>query len=349
MNLIRSRLQLLSKSENPIIWLLFLITLIVYGNSVFNDYALDDSLVITQNDFVKKGLSGIKDIFTTDSFTGFFKQDKELVQGGRYRPLSLATFAAEYSLWGLKPALSHSINVLIFGLLIITLLKTLKTVFRFLMPNQEWALVTFFGTLIFAVHPVHTEVVANIKGRDELLAVLFMLLSLVFSIRSLVSPSIKNIAAAGLLFFAALLSKENALALLAIFPVILLLDFRRTKFLRFALTLFVLIISASLYLIIRIRVTGGLTEGVSDELMNNPFLHADPGQKSATILYTLILYLKLLVFPHPLTYDYYPYHIDLREWDDIAVLFSLFLNAGLIALSIMIHKKNRFVAFGMLF
>ncbi len=45
-------------------------------------------------------------------------------------------------------------------------------------PDVKNIPVAFVAALIFAVHPVHTEVVANIKGRDELLAGIFFLLSL---------------------------------------------------------------------------------------------------------------------------------------------------------------------------
>ena len=66
----------------PVIILAF--PFLIYFNTLFNQYALDDSIVITDNIFVKEGFAGIKDIFTTETFTGFFKKKKDLVQGGRY-------------------------------------------------------------------------------------------------------------------------------------------------------------------------------------------------------------------------------------------------------------------------
>src|ERR1017187_8512399 len=106
-----------SKSRFPsVYWLLLAIAMVVYGNSIFNNYALDDAMVITENAFTQKGISGIKDILTADTFFGFFKENTNNVAGGRYRPLSLVTFALEYQFFGLSPHFSHFINILLFGL-----------------------------------------------------------------------------------------------------------------------------------------------------------------------------------------------------------------------------------------
>ena len=74
-------------------WILMILVFILYANSLTLDYALDDSIVITDNQFTKEGISGIPDIFSYDTFVGFFGTQKQLVAGGRYRPLSLALFA----------------------------------------------------------------------------------------------------------------------------------------------------------------------------------------------------------------------------------------------------------------
>ncbi len=49
--------------------ILFAFTFIIYGNTLQNEYALDDGIVITNNDFVQSGFAGIKDILTYDSVT----------------------------------------------------------------------------------------------------------------------------------------------------------------------------------------------------------------------------------------------------------------------------------------
>lgn len=313
-------------------------SIVLYSNTLTHQYALDDSIVITENQFTKKGFKGIRDIFTNDSFTGFFKTKKELVQGGRYRPLSMATFALEYQFFGEKPFVSHLINILLYmltGLVIwIFLLRILKgstdNVFSEFLP--------LFATLLFIFHPVHTEVVANIKGRDEILALLFSIVSMVLVIRYAEIPKIYLIFLASLCFFLALLSKENSITFLILIPSALIL-FKYPGLKKSSWIVLSLSITALIYFIIRMNVAGGLKSAVPDELMNNPFLHATPGERTATIIYTLGVYFKLLVIPHPLTFDYYPYHIGLQSWNPL-ILIILVLYLGLILISVYLLLRS---------
>jgi len=70
-----------------------LFAFLLYSNSLFFKYTLDDTLVITENKFTKQGITGIKNILNNDSFVGFLGENKNLLPGGRYRPLSQITFA----------------------------------------------------------------------------------------------------------------------------------------------------------------------------------------------------------------------------------------------------------------
>jgi tetratricopeptide (TPR) repeat protein len=73
-------------------------------------------------------------------------------------------------------------------------------------------------------------------------------------------------------------------------------------------------------------------------------------QKYATIIYTFGKYLLLLIFPHPLTHDYYPYQIPKVSFDNIVVVISVIVNVALFIYAIytVYTKKNR-IAFGLLF
>ncbi len=329
--------------------LVFAIPLLLYINTLRNDYALDDSIVITENIYVQEGIRGLKDIFSNDSFTGFFKKKKDLVQGGRYRPFSVATFAMEKSVWNNNPAISHLINALIYSLLCLILFHTLHQVFVYLAKEDIAIPVAFISTLIFAAHPVHTEVVANIKGRDELLAVLFGLLSLHLLLKYIRFGKTQHVLLSGILLFAGLLSKENALAFLFVPALLIVLKYHAKLKSRYAAGFLVLGMVSCLYLIIRWKVVGGFSTGRVNELLNNPFLNAQENQKIPTILYTLLLYLKLLVFPHPLTYDYYPYHIALQTWSNPLVIISLVLYLILLVLPFYYFRKKKSITFGIAF
>jgi hypothetical protein len=108
---------------------LFLLGLLLYGYTVTFDYVLDDKIVLSENSFVKKGVVGVWDILTTDSFEGYFGRQQDLVAGGRYRPLSLVTFAIEYQFFGLRPSVSHFFNVLLYALTGLLLFRVLCLLF----------------------------------------------------------------------------------------------------------------------------------------------------------------------------------------------------------------------------
>ena len=97
-----------SKSAKINYFLVFILissfAFILYGNTLNNGYAYDDGIFITKNEFTKKGIAGIKDIFSHDSFYGEPSlRNYNLVEGGRYRPLSIATFAIEYQFFRNSP------------------------------------------------------------------------------------------------------------------------------------------------------------------------------------------------------------------------------------------------------
>ncbi|MEZ5054780.1 MAG: hypothetical protein R2807_08505 [Chitinophagales bacterium] len=147
-------------------FILILLAFVLYGNTIFNEYSLDDRLIVTENPYVQNGLAGIDDIFKSNYF-----QSKDVTLDKR--PVTVSTFAIEYQFFGANPHVSHFINVLLYALLLIVLFQTLKRVFKL---DTLHYLLPFLATILYAVHPIHTEVVASLKNRDELLVMLFGLL-----------------------------------------------------------------------------------------------------------------------------------------------------------------------------
>lgn len=327
-------------------------TFILYANTFTNDYALDDLLAIKGNAFTKKGFSGIKEIFSYDSFTGFFGKQKKLVAGGRYRPLSIATFAIEYGvLKDFKPGFSHFLNVLFYAitgiLLFIILSKLIKSPKNL---NKNWYTgIPFIATLLFIAHPVHTEVVANIKGRDEIFALLFSLLTTWLILLYLGKKRFYYLPFAAFTFFLGLLSKENTIMFLAIIPLTLYF-FTKVPLQKNLLTLIPILGATFIFLYIRFLVLGYLNSSdLPRELLNNPFLDATTSQKYGTILYTLGLYIKLLFFPHPLTHDYNPYQVPLVGMTDIRALIPLVIYIVLIYVAFRFYRKKHLISYGILF
>jgi len=336
--------------KNRIIFIgIAILCFFLYGNTLTNDYALDDSLVLTQNQFTRRGFKGLGDIFTYDSFTGFFGVEKALVAGGRYRPLSLASLAVETEFFEMNPFISHLVNILMYILTCYLLYLVLAS----LIPNtgKKWMdSIPLLATFVFLVHPIHTEVVANIKGRDEMMILIFSLLATLCAIKLVdeEKPGLRYLLMLGsaVSLFLGFLSKENAITFLAIIPAALYV-FKRVPVTKIIVIILPMVVATLLFLYIRHRVLGASISDPIDELMNNPFVYATTPEKYATILYTLGIYMKLLLFPHPLTYDYYPFHIKIVDWSNLVVIASTIAYLALIVYAIwgtLARKTGGFAA-----
>lgn len=329
--------------------LLILLSFGLYSACLPFDYVLDDKIVISENQFTKKGFGGMWKILTTESFEGYFGEQRNLVEGSRYRPLSIMSFAAEYGVIGeLNPKISHIINILLYGLTGILLMMVLSMMFRNSKSKWWWS-IPFLAALIFIVHPIHVEAVANIKGRDEIMAMIFSLMALYGSLRYMDDKKLLWNIFLGFSFFLGLLSKENAITFLAVIPMTIYFfgkfDFSKVKNIFISLG-----ISTVLYIIFRMTSVGALNlnQQITD-LMNNPFYGMNPIEKMGTIMYTLGKYIVLMFWPHPLSHDYYPYAIPKSSLFSLIPLLSL-VGYGLLAwIGYKGWKKKSIYAYSILF
>lgn len=340
--------------KNPRIkYILAAFAFLLYANTFTHDYTQDDAIVIYENMYTKQGFAGIPGLLTKDTFHGFFKTEgkDKLVSGGRYRPLTPIMFAIEYQIFGRNPMMGHLINVLLFSLLVLLLFKVLTELFHQKDQQEEWKWIIAIAVALFAAHPIHTEAVANIKGRDEIMTLMGSLGALLFAIRNTKTPSLRNKIGMMLSFFLALMAKENAITFLAVIPLSLFLF--KGRQLKTALSpLLGLGVATLLFIIIRISVLGMDFGGGSFELMNNPFIKIQgnqyvpfsAGEKLATILFTLGKYVALLFFPHPLTHDYYPRHIEIMTFADWRVLLSVLVYLSMIVMFFKFWKKKPLIS-----
>ncbi len=335
-------------------WIIAALGFILYTNTLFHDYALDDAIVITENMFTQQGISGIPGLAKYDTFYGFFKEEGKanLVAGGRYRPLTPIFFAVEQTLFGGSPLMSHLINALLYGGLCALLFFTLQRLLIGRLDQNTATRVALLAAGLFAAHPLHTEVVANIKGRDEILALLGSLTAWWMTLKALDERRPALVLGAGLALFLALLSKENAITFLAVIPVSLWF-FRKDWSLPNATSLWPLAAATLAFLVIRGAVIGWTTGEPPLEMLNNPFVKLVGNQyvffsgaeRWGTILFTLLLYLKLLVWPIPLTHDYYPRHIAIHDLGDPLVWLSILLHLGLVVIIIRGWRSRSLPAF----
>ncbi|MFK8102703.1 MAG: hypothetical protein AB8G15_09265 [Saprospiraceae bacterium] len=331
--------------------ILFCLGVGLYVQTINYDFVLDDKIVITDNNYTKKGFSGIVEILTTESFQGYFGQQYNLLEGGRYRPLSIVTFAIEYGLFGLNAKVSHFVNILLYGLTGILLFRILTLFFPMKEDQTYWYLnLGFVATALFLAHPVHSEVVANIKGRDEILTLLGALAAMYYSLKYVATEKNTYLLLSCVLFFLALLSKENALTFLAIIPLSIYF-FSTYSFAKIAKATLPLLGVAILYLIVRTQVIGYLLNPGKEitNIMNNPFYGLSKGEELATVFYTLGMYIKLSLFPHPLTHDYYPYHVPVLNWGDFRAILSLLVHLALGVYAVLGLRNKNVIAYGILF
>jgi tetratricopeptide (TPR) repeat protein len=344
-----SLLRIVHWDKKKFQWGAILVTMlafILYIPTVNYDYALDDGVVIGENVHTQKGWKGIGALLTKDSFHGYYSfytqqhnVQYEYLPGGRYRPLSIITFALEHSLWGDKPGVSHFINVLLYGL---TGLVLFYWLYRYI--TSFW--VALLAALLFIAHPTHAEVVANIKGRDEILSFLFLTLTLTFALKNREEFTRSKLwhFFSLLCFGLALLAKENGLMFLVILPLTMYCFGKAplNQLLRKALP-YALIVGV--YLFIRFFITGFSLKNSTD-VMNNAFLNASFTERYATIVYILGQYFKLFLFPFPLSWDYGYNQIGYRTFLEPQVIAILLLNMGLLALGFWRLPKKDIVAYG---
>lgn len=315
------------------------IAFLLYANTLSHDYTVDDATVLANNKQTIQGVKAIPDIFTSSYRKGFWDRKESL-----YRPLSVAMFAIEWQIAPNNPHLSHWINVILYAITGAVLFVFLKTLF-----NENKIYLAFFVALLFIVHPIHTEVVANIKGRDEILSFLFSVLAMFFLTKGFDKKNMGFNILCGTFFLLALLSKESALTLIAIAPLLLLI-FRGANFRSAVISASPFFVSALVYLIIRASVLGGISNFTEILPINNSLVAStDFVVQKATAIFILGKYLLLLFIPHPLSFDYSFNRIANRGFADAGVLISLLFFLYVLFFSIKNIGKRNVSAFGILF
>lgn len=340
-------------------WCVFAFAFLIYANTLLHDYTQDDAIVIYDNMFTQEGVSGVPGLLKYDTFYGFFKTEgkAKLVSGGRYRPLTPIMFAVEYQFFGASPGAGHFISVLLYSLLCMLIYNLLVLM---LLPNMKeqkgFYLFVLFASLLFAAHPLHTEVVANIKGRDEIMSMMGAVLALYYSLKYIDGKRRLNVLWAALAFFLGLMAKETTITYLAVIPLAVYF-FRSVTLSKVLFPMVGVAASAVLFLIIRFSVLGMDFGGAPMELMNNPYLKIDGnsyvpfsfGEKAATIIYTLGKYIQLLIFPHPLTHDYYPRHVEIMSFGNWQVILSVLTYLGMLVVAFKGLKSKNLISFCILY
>jgi len=316
------------------IFILLILTIGVYSNTLKNGFVFDDYFIIIDNIFIKdwKNLSGLlsKDYFSRSG-------------EATYRPVVTLSYFVDYSLWGLKPYGYHLTNVLIHSV-------NAVLVFLFVLLLIKGRRAAFLAALLFAVHPVLTEAVNAISLREDLLIVFFLLPAFLLFLK--VSNSSMNkirwwtfYILSLLLYLLALFSKEMAIT----FPLLLIgyhfcfkdkEEWQKGNSFFYYLSSYVVVTIFYLFLYLAPFINPNLT----------PFgYHRAEGLSSPNTLtrllalpQVLLKYLWLIMVPWELKADY----VIKVSWS--SVLFSILLLSIIGATVFHLSKRYRKELFGLL-
>jgi tetratricopeptide (TPR) repeat protein len=347
----------IAASRLPPYVLLAAVAVLVYGQTLRFGYVLDDSLFITDNQAVLQG--SFSQLWTQHSMSGV----QGAVNQGRYRPLTLTMFAIEHKIAPHTPTLGHAVNILLYAATACVLYELLLFWFaalqRFLVPTNDLYQNTLYqntpftisayhaapallATLLFVLHPTHTEVVANIKSRDILLGAFLSLSAITTVLRGTrnylqlqqlsSNQSSKNTdnqsgkfpvffvlhgMAAALLFAGAILSQEGSVVFVVLAPITVWLCLPvswRTVVVAWIPS----VVATALVLLLRASVVGSL--GIvsanasadssdtaiqwSQMIVNNPYAFGGWVEHLPTKVSILGRYIVQLFYPATLAFEY---------------------------------------------
>jgi tetratricopeptide (TPR) repeat protein len=271
---------------------------LVYANALANGFAFDDVFVVQTNTRVHD-LGNLRDIWLTPYWPQF---GPEL---GLWRPFVIFGYALQWAVVGDAPWFFHLVNLLLHA-------AATGLVYALLRSLQAGRAAAFAGAIVFAVHPVHTEVVANVVGQAELIAALTTLSACLIHASRPRGTDVDWTRRIGLLmlFAAGTLAKESAIVLPAL---LIALDAAQGRvrpergslaaYARsMAMPLFLFAAAAGFYFALRVDVLGSI--GGADAAPSLPFLRQE--HRVLVAFRAWVEYIRLLAFPLDLSADYSP-------------------------------------------
>lgn len=270
---------------------LVLTSMSVFGNSLRNGFVWDDNVYLVNNPAYRE--FDLTRIFTT------------LANGVEYLPVRDLSYAIDFAIGGGSQTVFHATSVLIYSLTVLCVFGYARLAYQLIHPDVTEKLeksslaVGFFTALLFAVHPIHCEVVNFISCRNALLATFFFFVSAIFFLRFLASgqesPARLIAYATSITFFLlSIFSKANSIIL----PLVMLLhvsSLPKERRKRGALSSlpFIAVAVASFFLLTAIAAKANIiTDRMEDWTVNGSIT------KLVKALQIMVFYLGKLVYPY---------------------------------------------------
>jgi hypothetical protein len=330
--------------------LIAVMAVVAYHNSFAGELVFDNSKIIKDNS-----------LLVADNNTWTILTSNYWAPGPSdlYRPLTIYTYYINYKLlgWGDDPHGYHVWNLILHilnGFLIFFLVSRIS----------GRSLVGAFAAVLFVVHPVATEAVTNIVGRADLMAMFFVLVAFLLHIYGSMAEGGRRFiyyALGALCIFLGLLSKESAIAAIAVFAAFdLVLLWPRLRgetdgggigrwlLARLSSCYVFYVVAIAAWLIIRYL---ALNSGQMDSVYVTPFT-ANPLDyapflwREATAIVMLGLYLVRLVWPVTLSADYSYNQVPVvASALNPAFLVSLVALALIILLGVLLWRRSPIASF----
>lgn len=309
---------------------------VIHVDSLRNDWALDDHPVIARNPAAHSPGAALAAAFSP------YWPPEDGLSAGLYRPLTVLSYGVDWAFSGGRPWWFHLVNVLLHGA--VTGLVVLVAA-AWLPPVG-----TLVAGLVFAVHPVHVEAVANVVGRAELLAAGWLLLAILAARRYRSAFHGSRRWWLGLTVLAAVaaqLSKEHGVVAIALLGLDHVLERSRPGQAPrpSAADLYLSVAAATIaYLYLWQAVSGDFVAAAAVA----PLRNLTTTQRLAAVLPVQLDVLRLLVWPWDLAPEYGPQTIPVREsWTWIAALGGA-VTMAIMTLGVLVVRRAPAVSFGLL-
>ena len=266
-------------SERLRLFLLISACVVVYGNSLGNSFTFDDGLYILRNPLV-----------THFSVPALFRPVQTSTAYRLFRPVTFASYALNWWAQAAKPFTYHLVNLLLQIVVTLLIYFLLRKLLASVEPSTSAA---FAAALLFAVHPIHTEAVASIVGRSELLAAGFLFAAWLLHMQDWTVLSL-------LCFALALLSKESAIVFI---PLAVAGDWVQGKWRdwrRYGYFAGV----AAIFVAWMWRVQGGRLGVGKVAFLDNPLANIPASWRILNALRIVWKYVALQIYPATLSADY---------------------------------------------
>jgi len=302
---------------------------LVFGNALANGFAYDDENIVANN----VGIQSLETLPTAVFKTPYWPNPSG-GEVGLWRPVTTALLGLQYVVSGGSPLMFHAGNVV--AHVVASVLALLLFIELMSLPAA------FAAGLIFAVHPVHVEAIANIVGLSEAVSTLFVLAACLVHVRGGHRSGWAQALAIGGLYALGFGAKESAVTLPGL---IFLLDaFRRRLTFRDVpvylgdrwRTYLVMLVVAGVVLWGRVQVLGTIASPLApagaDILTEIPRIW--------TLAEVWLHYVRLWIFPLDLSADYTPNVIPISVAWNAANVTGVVLALGILAIALLAWRRD---------